>query len=49
MALYDSLSKQALFVVEVRYESNAPYFEAIRSLQKKGHTYRALAVMGGDD
>ncbi|MDO4777195.1 MAG: hypothetical protein Q4A06_07025 [Cardiobacteriaceae bacterium] len=35
IVLYDSISKQALFVEEVRYESNALYLEGIRCLQEK--------------
>ena len=36
MFLYDSLSKQALFVEIVVQESNALYLQALRSIQAKG-------------
>ncbi|MDO4777843.1 MAG: hypothetical protein Q4A06_10415 [Cardiobacteriaceae bacterium] len=46
MVLYDSIGKQALLVEEVRYESNAPYLEAIRSLQEKGIHIQSITCEG---
>ena len=46
MVLYDSISKQALFVEEVRYESNALYLEAIRRLQEKGTVIQSITCDG---
>ena len=36
MVLYDSISRQALSVSEVKSKSNALYRQAIRELQEKG-------------
>ena len=46
MVLYDSISKQALFVAEVRYESNVLYLEAIRCLQEKGIAIQSITCDG---
>ena len=49
MVLYDSISKQALFVAEVRYESNVLYLEAIRCLQEKGTAIQSITCDGRRD
>lgn len=46
MVLYDSISKQALFVEEVRYETNALYLEAIQRLQEKGTHIQSITCDG---
>ena len=42
MVLMDSISGQALFVGEVKHETNALYSAALNALQKKALRYKAL-------
>ena len=46
MVLYDSLSKQALFVAAVAQESNALYLQALRNIQAKGTTIQSMTCDG---
>ena len=46
MFLYDSLSKQALFVEIVVQESNALYLQALRSIQAKGTIIQSITCDG---
>ncbi|SUO89819.1 Uncharacterised protein [Suttonella indologenes] len=49
MVLYDSISRQALSVSEVKSESNALYRQAIRELQEKEYIFRVLSAMEEED
>lgn len=46
MVLMDSISRQALFVGEVKHESNALYAEALSSLQEKGVGIQSIVCDG---
>ena len=46
MVLLDAVSKQALFVEGVDYETNALYLEAIQSLQRKGIKIKSITCDG---
>ena len=46
MVLYDSISRQALSVSEVKSESNALYRQAIRELQEKGIHIQSIICDG---
>ena len=46
MVLMDSISEQALFVGEVKHESNALYSAALNALQKKGIEIQSIVCDG---
>ena len=46
MVLMDSISKQALFVAEVKHEANALYAEALNSLREKGVEIQSIVCDG---
>lgn len=46
MVLCDSISKKPLYAEEVEYETNAPYQQAIRSLQQKGVEIQSIVCDG---
>ena len=46
LALFDSILKQALYVQAVRYETNALYLQAIRTLQAKGAVIQSIICNG---
>lgn len=46
MVLMDSISRQALFVAEVKHETNALYAEALNSLQEKGIEIQSIVCDG---
>lgn len=46
MVLLDAFSKQALFVGEVRHESNALYLASIAGIREKGTTIQSMTCEG---
>lgn len=46
MVLFDSISKQALFVAAVIRENNALYLQALRGIQEKGTTIQSITCDG---
>lgn len=46
MVLYDSLSKQPLYVEEVKYETNALYAQAVGEIRRKGIEIQSIICDG---
>ena len=46
MVLYDSIGKQALFVGEVKYETNALYAAALEEIKEKGIQIQSIVCDG---